>query len=52
MIDAEEDPDLGVSVADNAASEKGSRIMDVLYVIDGRGVLVSFHVVSNPDDVT
>ena len=26
--------------------------MDVVFALDGEGLLVSFHVVANPDDVT
>ena len=52
VIDADEGPSPAVSAADNAATEKGSRIVDVVFVVDGKGVLVSFHVAANPDDET
>ena len=48
VIDSDEGPDRAVSVAENSATNKGSRLMDVVFVIDGEGVLVSFHVVANP----
>ena len=52
VIDADESPDQDVIVADSAATEKHSRLVDVVFVIDGEGMLVSFLVVANPDDVT
>ena len=52
VIDADEGPDQAVSVADKAASEKGSRIGDIVYVLHCEGVLVSFHVVVKADDAT
>ena len=51
-VDTDEGPDRAVIVADNAAIEKDSRLADVVFVIDGEGLLVSFHVVANHDDVT
>ena len=53
VIAADEGPGPAVSVADNAATEKGNRIVYVVFVIDGEGLLVSFHAsshVANPDD--
>ena len=50
MIHADEGPDPAFSVAGNAATEKGSRTVDVVFVICGEGFLLSFHVVANPGD--
>ena len=44
-------PDPALSVADNAATTKGIRIVDVVFVLDGEGLLEYSHVVANPDDV-
>ena len=52
VIDVHEGPDEDVIVADNAGIKKDNRLVDVVSVIDGEGLLVSFLVVSNPDDVT
>ena len=53
MIDADEGLDPAVSVADNAASENCIRIVDVVFVLlSGEDLLLTFHVVVNPDDVT
>ena len=52
MIDAEVGPDVAVIVADNRATEKDRCLVDVVFVVDGKGVLFSFHVVANPDDAT
>ena len=56
VIDVDEGPDEDVIVADNAGTKKGNRLVDVVciisHVIDGEGLLVSFLVVENPDDVT
>ena len=51
VIDANEGPDQAAIVADSAAAEKGSRLVDVVFVMDGEGLLVSFHIVANHDDV-
>ena len=52
VIDVDEGPDEAVIVADNAGTEKENRLVDVVCVIDSEGLLVSFLVVANPDDVT
>ena len=52
VIDADEGPDQAVIVADNAATEKNNRLVDVVFVKDGESLLVSFHVAANYDDVT
>ena len=52
VIDVGEGPDEDVIVADNAGTKKGNRLVDVACVVDGEGLLVSFLVVANPDDVT
>ena len=52
VIDVDEGPDEAVIVADNAGAEKDTRLVDVVCVIDSEGLLVSFLVVANPDDVT
>ena len=44
VIHADEGPDQAVIVADNAATEEDSRLLDVVFVIDGEGLLVAFHV--------
>ena len=41
VIDADVGPDRAVIVVDNAATEKDSRLVDVVFVIDGEGSLVS-----------
>ena len=51
-IDADKGPDQAVIVSDNAATEKDSRLVDVVFVLDVEGLLVSFHAVTSPDDVT
>ena len=51
VIDASEGPDWAVIVAGNAASEKDSRLVDVVFVLDGKGLLVSFLVIANLDDI-
>ena len=48
LIDDDEGPDPAVSVANNAAITNDSRIVYVIFVVDGEGVLVYFHVVANP----
>ena len=48
LIDDDVGPDSAVSVTQHAAIGKGCRLVDVVFVIDGEGVLVSFHVVANP----
>ena len=50
MIDADEGPDQAVIVADNSPSEKDIRLVDVVFVLDGEDLLVSFHVVAKHDD--
>ena len=53
MIDADEGPDPAVSVADNAASKNCIHNVDVVFVLrSGEGLLLTFHVVVNPDDAT
>ena len=52
MIDADEGPDQAVVVADNAAIEKDSHLVDVIFVTDGEGLLDAFYVIANPGDVT
>ena len=51
-MDADEGPYQAVIVAENAATEKDSRHVDVAFVVDGVSLLVSFLDVANPDDVT
>ena len=51
-IDADEGPNQAVIVAHNAATEKDSRLLHVVFVIFGEGLLVSFHFVASPDHVT
>ena len=46
VIDADEGPDGVEIIAGNATTEKGSRLADIVFVVDGEGVLVSFHVVA------
>ena len=45
VIDAYEGLDPAVSLADDPATEKSSRVVDVVFLVDGKGVLVSFLVV-------
>ena len=52
MIDADEGPDPAVSLLENPATEKGSRIVNIAFFVGGEGVLNSFHTVANPDDVS
>ena len=52
VIDAEVGPDVAVIVADNQSTEKGSCLVDVVFVVDGEDAMRSFHVVANPDDAT
>ena len=52
VIDVDEGPGQAVIVLDNVITENGIRIMDGVFVTDGEGLLVSFHVVTNPDNVT
>ena len=52
VIDTDEGPDEAVTVEDNAGTTKDNRFVDVVFVIDGEGLLVHFLVVANPDDVT
>ena len=52
LIVIDEGPDPTVSVADDAATENSSHLLDAIFVVDGESVIVSFHVVANPDDVT
>ena len=52
VIDADDCLDQSVIVVYNAATEKDIRLVDVVFVIDREGLLVSFHVVTNHDDVT
>ena len=47
--DNEESPDSAFSVAQKAAIKISCRLVDVVIVVDGEGVLVSFHVAANPD---
>jgi hypothetical protein len=47
MIHADAGPGPDFSVAGDAATEKGGRNVDVVFVIGGEGLLVSFHVVTN-----
>ena len=51
MIDAGEGPDEAVIVENNTRTEKVDRLVDVVFVTDGEGLLVSFLVIANPDDV-
>ena len=46
VIDANEGPDGADSIAGNAATKKGIRVVDIVSVVDSEGVLVSFHVVA------
>ena len=50
--DVDEGPDEAVIVADNTGTKKDNRLVDVVCVIDGEGLLVYFLVVANLDDVT
>ena len=43
LIDDNSGPDPAVSEANNAAIKNVSRLVDVIFVVDGEGVLVSFH---------
>ena len=52
VIDVDEGPGEAIIVADNAGTKKDNRLEDVVCVVDGEGLLVSFLVVANPDDVT
>ena len=52
LIDADEGPDEAVIVASNAGTQKDNHLMHVVFVTDGEGLLVSFLVVANPDDVS
>ena len=47
-----EGPDPTVIVADNAGLESNGRVVDVVFNVDGEGLLASLPVVANPDDVT
>ena len=47
MMHGDEGPDPAFRVAGNAVTEKGSRNVDVVFVLGGKGLLVSFHVVAN-----
>ena len=47
-IDADERPDEAVIVATNVAIETDSRLVDVVFVVDGVGAFLSFLVVANP----
>ena len=44
VVNAYESPDRAVIIAANAATEKSSRLVDAVLVVDGEFVLVSFHV--------
>ena len=48
LIDNDEGAASAVSTARNRAVENGCRLVDVEFVLDGEGVLVSFHVVASP----
>ena len=52
VIDVDEGPDEAVIVVVNAGTKKDSSLVDVVCVIDGESLLVSFLVVANPADVT
>ena len=52
VIDANEGPDEAVVVAENAGTNKDNLFVDVVFVTDGEGFLVSLLVAANPDDVT
>ena len=51
VIDADEAPDQAVVVADSAATEKDTRLVDGVFIIDGEDFLVLLHVLVNSDDV-
>ena len=42
VVDADEGHDRALIAADNTATEKSSRLVDVLFVSDGESLLVSF----------
>ena len=52
VIDGDEGPDEAIIVEDNAGTEKDNRLVNVVFVTDGEGLLLSFLVVANHDDVT
>ena len=49
VIDSDVVPNLAVSLAYNFATENSSHVVDIAFVVDGECVLVSFHVVANPE---
>ena len=51
-IDADEGTEQFVIVARNAGTQKDSSLVDVVCVIYGEDLLVYFHVVANPNDIT
>ena len=52
VIGTDEGLDEAVTVENNAGTTKDNRLVDVVFVIHGEGLLVHFLVVTNPDDVT
>ena len=52
MIDEDEGPDEAIIVVYNAGTEKDNRLVDVIFVTDGEGLLLYFLVVANHYHVT
>ena len=48
VIDADDGPGQAVIVADDVATEKNSLLVDVLFVTDGEGLIVSFSCCREP----
>ena len=46
-MDADEGPSPAIIIPNNAATESGSRLVEVIIVVDSEGVLVSLYFVAN-----
>ena len=52
VIHADEGPVTAIIGADNTGTKKANHLLDVVFILDGEGLLVSFLLFANPDNVT